>query len=401
MRAVFVRRIVWWGAVAAVVVGLVIWAMRPQPVAVDADVVTRGALQVTLDQEGRTRARQTFVVSAPVTGRLLRVGLEPGDPVTRGAEVARLLPTPAPLLDVRTRETAEARVQTAAAGVEQARAALAQARAALEFAEAERARMARLFEGKAVSERDLQAAATEARVRQQAVNGAEASVAAAEHDLQAARAALTATLSSADAGAVAAVPLRAPIAGVVLRRLHESETVVVAGEPIVEIADVSNLEVVADYLSTDAVRIAPGMPAVIDRWGGGEPLRGHVRRVEPVAFVKVSALGVEEQRVNVIVDFDDPEGAWRVLGDGYRVDVHVVEWEAPDVLKVPSSALFRYEEDWAAFVIGEDGRVTRRAVDIGRDTGLEAEVGGGLREGERVVLHPSDRVVDGVLVASR
>jgi HlyD family secretion protein len=189
--------------------------------------------------------------------------------------------------------------------------------------------------------------------------------------------------------------------GVILRRLHESEATVVAGEPLVEIGDVSNLEIVADYLSTEAVRIQPGMPAIIDRWGGGDPLRATVKRVEPVGFVKVSALGVEEQRVNVILHFVDRREEWHRLGDGYRVEVRIVEWAQPNVLTVSSSALFRQGDDWAVFAIDADQRAVRRLVQIGRDSGTDAEVRGGLQDGDRVVLHPSDRIEDGVVIAPR
>jgi HlyD family secretion protein len=399
MRPAVIRRVVVWSAVALIVAALVYWTTRPQPVAADVGVARRGQLRVTIDQEGRTRARRRFVVSAPVTGTVQRIALEPGDPVVAGkTEVARILPGAAPLLDSRTRATAEARVKSAAASVGQADAALAQARTALEFAERERNRLARLFEGKAVSARDLEAAQTDAQARRQAVAAAEAAVAAAQHELEVARAALG---SAAGRAAGPAVSIRAPVSGVVLRRAHESEAVVVAGEPLLEIANISDLEIVADYLSTDAVRIQPGMPAIIDRWGGGEPLRARVRRIEPVGFVKVSALGVEEQRVNVILDLVDPQPAWQGLGDGYRVEVRVIEWEQAGVLRVPSSALFRHGEGWAVFALDGDGRAVRRAVEIGRDTGTEAEVLGGLSEGDRVILHPSDRIEDGVVIEPR
>jgi len=401
MAVVSARRAVWWSVTAVIVIAGVLWSVRTVPVPADLGTVTRGQLQVTLDQEGRTRVRQKYVVSSPVTGRLLRVGLEPGDPVDAGVVVARLVPAPAPLLDTRTRQTAEARIETAAATRRQAEATQAQAETAKTFADTELARMQRLFEGQAVAERDLEAAQTEADARAQAVAAAAAAAAAAEHELQAARAVLADAVADVPGGAGEPVMLRAPVQGVVLRRLHESETVVMAGEPVVEIADVTNLEIVADYLSRDAVQITAGMPAIIADWGGGEALAGHVRRVEPVAFVKVSALGVEEQRVNVILDVDDPERAWEQLGDGYRVTTRVITWQAPDVLQVPSSALFRQGDAWAAFVVGADGAVSIRAVDVGRDTGMAAEVRSGLTEGERVVLHPSDQISDGVVVEER
>jgi HlyD family secretion protein len=392
-----VRRIVVWTVVVGGLVAGGLWLARPRPVPVEAAAVTRGDLQVTLDQEGKTRVRQRYVVSAPVSGRVLRIGLEPGDRVTAGqTEVARLLPDAPPLLDARSRAGAEARVKAAAAGVDQARAVLAQAETARDQAVLDRDRTARLFAGQAVSQSDLDAARTAAKSREQAVDAARAAVVAAQHDLDAAQAALL----SATAGSGArsqAITIDAPIDGIVLRRLHESEAVVPAGEPLVEIANVADLEIAADYLSTDAVKIRAGMPAIIDRWGGGATLKGTVRLVEPSGFVKVSALGVEEQRVNVIVDFDDPRSAWQALGDGYRVEVRVVEWEQAHVLQVLTGALFRDGDAWAVFVI-QNGVAHLRHVQIGRQTSLQAEVTSGLAEGDRVVVHPSDRVADGVRV---
>jgi HlyD family secretion protein len=392
------RRIVTWTLIAVGLGAGGFWLARPRPVPVEAAAVTRGDLQVTLDQEGKTRVRHRYVVSAPVGGRVLRIALEPGDRVTAGkTEVARLLPDAPPLLDARSRAAAEARVKTAAAGVDQAHARLAQAETARDQAVRERDRTARLFAGQAVSQSDVDAANTDAKTREQAVDAARAAVVAAEHDLDAARAALLTATPGAARGQ--AITLNAPIDGIVLRRLHESESVVPPGEPLVDIANVGDLEIAADYLSTDAVKIRAGMPAIIDRWGGGTPLKGTVRLVEPSGFVKVSALGVEEQRVNVIVDFEDPRSAWQALGDGYRVEVRVIEWEQPHVLQVPTGALFRDGDAWAVFLI-QDGVARLRHVQIGRQTSLEAEVTSGLVEGDRVVVHPSDRVADGVRVDS-
>jgi HlyD family secretion protein len=385
------------GLAALAVVGW--WASRPEPVGVDVGVVVRGELQVTLDHEGKTRARHRYIVSAPVGGRVLRIALEPGDFVEAGrTQLATLMPAAAPLLDARTRATAEARVGAATSGLAQAQAAVAQARTESTFADDEAVRMRRLLAAQAVSERDRAAAETEAQARRQAVDVAEAAAEAASHELDVARAALTAV---ADSATGSPVTLRAPIDGVVLRRFRESEAVVMAGEPLVELADVANLEVVADYLSTDAVKIRPGMRAFIERWGGETPLEGTVRLVEPSGFMKVSALGVEEQRVNVIVDLDDPQEAWQALGDGYRAEVRVVQWESANVLTMPASALFRQGDEWAAYVLDADDVARLRTVDIGRQTGLEAEVLSGVSEGDRVVLHPSDRVEDGTLVAPR
>jgi HlyD family secretion protein len=390
------RRIVTWALVGLAGLALVVWATRPQPVPADVGVVQHAPLVVTLDQEGRTRVRRRYLVSAPVAGRLLRVDIEPGDAVASGAVVAVLRPDEAPLLDARARATAEARVRTADAGVVQAEAALEQAREAARFADRELERMEALLLSGAVSARERDAAEAEAVARARSVDVAEANLATAHRERDVAQAALAPGRDTGDAP----VSIRAPVDGVVLRRLLESETVVRAGEALVEIGDLSHLEIVADYLSADAVRIEPGMPAIVERWGGGDPLRAVVRLIEPSGFVKISALGVEEQRVNVILDFDGPRERRAELGDGYRVEVRVVLFEA-DVLTVPASALFRQGEGWAAFVIGEDGTARTQPVGVGQRTGTLAEVRAGLDAGARVVLHPSDRVVDGVSIEAR
>ncbi len=395
------RRLAFWAVSGLAVAAAAYWMLQPQPTPVDLGTVTRGPLRVTLDHEGQTRVRERYVISAPVSGRVLRIALEPGDRVEAGrTDLATLLPVPAPLLDARTQAQAEARVSTATATLEQARAALEQARTAAAFADQERERLAKLFAAEAVSERDRDTADNEARLRRQAVRVAEAAATAAARELDVARATLTATTEGRQAGG-SPISVRAPIDGVVLRRFRESEAVVGAGEPLVVLGDLDTLEVVADFLSIDAVRMQPGLPALIDRWGGAEPLKGSVRRIEPAGFTKISALGVEEQRVNVIVDLNDPPEARTALGDGYRVEVRVVIWAAPDVLRVPASAVFRVGEAWHAYVVGAGDRVESRPVELGRQTGLEAEVRSGLAEGDRVVLYPSDRVTDGVWVVVR
>lgn len=395
------RRLAFWAVSGLAVAAAAYWMLQPQATPVDLGTVTRGPLRVTLDHEGQTRVRERYVISAPVSGRVLRIALEPGDRVEGGrTELATLLPVPAPLLDARTQAQAEARVSTATAMLEQARAALEQARTAAAFADQERERLAKLFAAEAVSARDRDTADNEARVRSQAVRVAEAAATAAARELDVARATLTATTQGRQAGG-SPIAVLAPINGVVLRRFRESEVVVGAGEPLVELADLDTLEVVADFLSIDAVRMQPGLPALVDRWGGSEPLRGTVRRIEPAGFTKISALGVEEQRVNVIVDLDDPPEARPALGDGYRVEVRVVIWEAPDVLRVPASAVFRVGEAWHVYVVGAGDRAESRPVEIGRQTGLEAEVRSGLAQDDRVVLYPSDRVTDGVWVVAR
>lgn len=391
-----------WGALGVLVVLGLAAALWPQPVPVDLAMVAPGAMMVTLDHEGQTRVRERYVVSAPVAGRVLRIELEPGDRVERGRTVlARLLPEVPALLDARSRAAANARVSAAGSTLAQARAVRDEARAAWEYADSEARRAKELAAASLVSAQQLESAQSEARVRQQALQAADAGVAAAEHELEAARAALLdPPASGRSASASTAVVVRAPVDGVLLRRVRESEAVVMPGEPLVEVADPSALEVIADFLSTDAVRMKPGMRVLIDRWGGDAPLEGRVRLVEPSGFMKISALGVEEQRVWVVIDFADAHDAWEALGDGYRVEARVVVWESPDVLKVPTSALYRHGEGWAVFV-AEGGTARLRPVKTGRRNGLSAEVLDGLRAGERVIEHPSDLVSDGSGVTER
>ena len=248
-----------------------------------------------------------------------------------------------------------------------------------------------------------EAADAEARASARALDAAGSAVEVAISDLETARAALVEPAGDSrqnPAGSARVLPLRSPIDGVVLQRFQESEAVVPQGQPLVEVADLSTLEAMADFLSADAVRITAGMPVMIEQWGGGASLRGRVTRVEPAAFLKISALGVEEQRVWVIIGFDDPPSAWQALGDGYRVEARVVVWEQDDVLRVPTSSLFRQGDGWAVFVV-EAGRARLRTVRIGQRNGTTAEVLDGLKAGERVVVHPSDSIADGVRVTAR
>jgi HlyD family secretion protein len=403
MNSVTRKRMLAWGGVALVLLVLLGIAVAPRPVPVDLVTVERGALRVTLDHEGKTRVHDRFVVSAPVAGQVLRIELEPGDPVVAGKTVmATFEPGVPPLLDVRSRAEAEARVRAARATLDQAQAELSRAQTEQAFAQAQAERTRRLAADGIASKEALDAAEAEGRGRAEARKAAESAARAAEHELEAARAALVDGGDAAGGSAApkrAAITLRAPIDGVVLRRLHESKAVVPAGEPLLELADPADLEIVADYLSTDAVRIRPGMAVLIEQWGGGT-LRGRVQRVEPYGFLKVSALGVEEQRVNVIISFDDPRGAWKALGDGYRVEARTIVWERTDVVKAPTGALFRYGESWAVFAV-EAGRARLKRVEVGQRNGLEAELLKGLSPGELVITHPSDAVRDGVRVTRR
>lgn len=387
------------GAVA--VVAVLALALAPQPVAVDLAPVERGPLEVTVDHEGVTRVRDLFEVSAPVAGRLRRIQLEPGDPVRAGKTVLATFQASAPVvLDARSRAEAEARIEAARALLERSRAEREAAQAERDFALAELDRQRGLFARGIVSQQAMDAAETTARARAEQLLAAESAARSAIHDLERATAALIEPSADDRGGTV--LSLRSPVDGVVLRRLRESEAVVAAGEPLLHIADVGELEVVADFLSTDAVRIRPGDPARVERWGGDHPIAARVRTVEPAAFMKVSALGVEEQRVWVVLDLVDERSLWASLGDGFRVEARVVLWRGEEVLTVPSSALFRHPDGgWAAYLIGDDHRARLRRVEIDHHTGQAAEVVAGLEAGDEVIVHPPDRVEDGVRVAER
>jgi HlyD family secretion protein len=351
-------------------------------------------MEVTLDEDGETRVRQRFVISAPVAGRLSRIELEPGDRIARNMIVARLAPAPAALIDPRTRSELNAAVETARAQIGQAQAERERAAAALERAKSTDARQRALFEAGAVPRDAVEAAETARRTAEEAARAADFAVQGAEFQLKQALARLQAPRAG-DAD----VDIRSPIDGTLLKRFHESAAVVAAGEPLVEIGDTSQLEIVADLLSTDAVRVAPGADVRIEQWGGGQALHGRVRRVEPSGFMKVSALGVEEQRVNVIIDFVDP-AAGRALGDGYRVEVRIVIWRGDEVLKVPTGSLFRSQDAWAVFVVDGD-RVRLQTVEIGQRNQADAQVVSGLSAGQALVLHPPDTLVDGARVTVR
>jgi HlyD family secretion protein len=381
--------------VAGIVAAILAVALWPQAADVDIAPVARGPMQVTIDEEGETRVRERFVVSAPVMGRIERIELEPGDPVVRGKTVvARLTPAAAPLIDPRSQAELTAAVEAARAAVGQAQAERDRATAARVRAQSTARRLEALLTSGAISGDELEAAQTTLKTAEDAARAADFSVARAEHELQLARARLRP--STAGGGTVTVI---APVNGVVLKRLRESASVVPVGEPLLEIGDPASLEIVSDLLSTDAVRVSRGDAVLIEQWGGGHPLQGRVRRVEPSGFMKVSALGVEEQRVNVIVDFaDDRESA--TLGDGYRVEVRIIVWRDESVLKAPVGSLFRRGDAWAAFVVDGD-RVRQQAVQLGQRNDREAQVLQGLSEGQRLVVHPPDTLLDGMRVRLR
>jgi HlyD family secretion protein len=379
--------------VVGAIVAVAVW---PASMEVGVARAEQGPMQVTIDEDGETRVRNRFVVSAPVAGRVQRIELEPGDAVVRGKTIlARLLPAESPLLDARSRSELTASVEAARAAVGQAQAERNRTAEALARARSTFARQQELLRAGAISKDDLEAAETSVRTAEESQRAAEFTATRAEYELQLARARLQAPQTSGRS-----VEIVAPVDGVILKRLRESESVVPVGEPLLEIGDPKRIEIVADLLSTDAVRVSPGTPVLIDEWGGDHPLHGRVRRVEPSGFMKVSALGVEEQRVNVIIELEDPASAARKLGDGYRVEVRVVVWREDNVLKVPTGSLFRRGDEWAVFVI-EEGRARLRMVKLGQRNQTEGQIISGLSAGQIVVLHPPDTLTDGMRVVVR
>lgn len=396
------RRITLWGALALALVGGLAWAFRPQPVSVDWVVAERGPMTVTVDEEGETRVRDVFLLSAPVTGRARRIDVEVGSPVVQGETViTEIEPIDPALLDARTEIEGEAAIRAAEAGRDLARAGVDQAKAELDFASSDLERQLGLLASGVAAKRDIDNALLAYRTRRAALETARAALQARIFELDQARARVVSSLEANDPhDHCECIPIRAPVSGTVLRLVRESEGVVQAGEPLVEIGDSRDLEVVVDLLSADAVKVEVGQRVMLDEWGGDGTLAGRVRRVEPFGFTKVSALGIEEQRVNVIIDLTDPPERWKRLGHGYRVEARIVLWEGEDVLALPLSALFRSDGGFAVFVV-EDGVARKRSVERGRSTGLQAEIVSGIEPGETVVLYPSDRVADGVRVVSR
>lgn len=380
------RRAIAWGGAALLAVMFLGYTLRPTPVPVELATAGRGPLRVTIDEEGRTRVRDRYVVVAPVAGRVARIAVDEGAAVSRGTVVAQVSAAP---LDPRTREEAAARLRGAEDAERSARAVVSQARAALDQAARNRARAESLFAKNLVSteQREVTALAETTAVRQ--VEAADFRTQAAAHDVEVARAAST-------AGAGAVMQLQSPVRGRVLRIPEKSERIVAAGTPLVEIGDPSRLEIVIDLLSEDAVKVKPGDRVLIEGWGGDHALAAHIRVVEPSGFTKVSALGVEEQRVNVLADLDDTPPQ---LGDGYRVEARVVQWEG-DALKVPASALYQVGDQWRVFLV-ENGRARSRTVRVGHRNPDEAEILDGLSVGDRVIRQPTDKISDGVRVQAR
>lgn len=395
----WLKRLLLFG-IAAAIVAAIASALLPQPAEVDVERLVREPLQVTVNEDGVTRIREKYIVSTPLAGQLTRITLRAGDEVVAGQTiVARMQPTDPSLLDPREIARANARVKAAEGRLEQSKAQLDRAKASLDFAESELGRQQKLASGSAATQTQLEQAKLLFRERTEEYRVARFAEEIARYELELEHAALLRTQGAAS-GEGGDFLIRSPITGRVLRLFQESAGVVAAGAQLLELGDPSDLEIVVDVLSTDAVRISPGAAVSIQQWGGEQALKGTVRLVEPSGFTKISALGVEEQRVNVIVDFSDPMEARQSLGDGFRVEASIVVWSGDRVLTVPTSALFRQGEEWAVFVL--ERQIARvQPVKIGHSNGLKAEVVEGIVEGQTVIVHPSDEVSDGGAVQVR
>jgi HlyD family secretion protein len=388
-------------ALALAVVAAFAIALWPRAVPVDTAAIARGPLTVTVDEEGKSRIKDVYVISAPTTGRLLRTTLKTGHEVRKGQVVAVIEPSVPPFLDLRVRRELEALIEAARAAVTLAEAELSQAHSELQFAERELERATSLSRARVIAERQVEKARLDLDTRGAALARAQANRELRRRELESALARRT---GPDDPAAVSDettpyVSVAAPIVGRVLKVLQESEQVVVQSTPLVEVGDPENLELVVELLSSEAVRIGPGAAAVIEGWGGLQ-LAAKVDRVEPAGFTKVSALGIEEQRVKVVLSLTGDPGQRRRLGHDYRVFVRIIVHEAPDALLVPLGALFRRGEAWAVFVV-ERSRARVRIVKVGARNARHAEIVGGLAAGERVILHPSDRILEGVRVLER
>lgn len=376
--------------------GLVVWALQPRAVTVETAPVTRGTFEQTVSDDGRTRTRDRYTISAPLAGRLERIRLRAGDPVRQGQEVAVLTPAVPAFVDARTERELRERLGAADAQQQRALAEVRRVETRRDQARVDLERQRKLEREGFIAQAAREQSELQLRTEERSLEGAQFAEEAARHELEQARAALR-RYRSAEPGARWSVV--SPVGGSVLKVLQESEGVVALGAPLLEIADPRGLEAIVDVLSQESVAIRPGMAATIELGRGVEPLAAQVRLVEPAAFTKVSALGVEEQRVNVVLDFVDPLDRVQTLGDGFRIDAHIVTHHLEDVVKVPVGALFRAGEGWAVFVV-EGGRAHRRAVTVRLRNGVEAVVTSGVKAGDTLVVYPSDKLADGSKVAA-
>jgi HlyD family secretion protein len=379
------------GAGVLITAALIVWFGMPKPVAVDLAQVQKGQLTITVDEQGKTRARDRYVVAAPVMGRIGRLDWREGDPVQKGQTVARIQPAP---LDLREETEIRAKIEMTRALERAAQEQVREARTVHDQARRERDRYERLYKTGGISRQNFEQTEKAEATGASELEAANSRARAAAYEVQMARARLIAAEKGKN-GAV--MPIPSPVNGRVLKIMEKSERVIAAGTPLLVLGDATRLEVVIDLLSSEAVQVRPGMPVKLENWGGDRDLPARVRTIESQGFTKVSALGIEEQRVNVVVDLLEPPGP---LGDDYRVEARIVVWEGRDVLKVPTSALFRSGTDWAVF-LDEGGRARKRIVEVGHRGPREAEIVKGLREGDRIIAHPTNQVEEGTRIKKK
>ena len=402
MNGTWIKRSI-LGAIALAVIGAFIYALSPKPVLVDTTVISRGPLKVTVDEEGETRIREIYVVSSPLDGRVLRSPREVGDVVMKDKTLLAVIePGDPSFLDIRKRRELEAIVAAAEASIVLTESEIDRAESELEFAQSDLKRAKSLSQRGTISERTLEKAALDVQTHQAGLAQARANLILRHRQLDSAKARLIGPeqKKTKEADESCCVEVHAPVDGRVLRIDKESEQIVKAGEPLLRIGDPKDLEIVVDLLSTDAVKVKAGAEALIEGWGGPKPLKAKVRRVDPAGFTKVSALGIEEQRVNTILDLTSSREELPTLGHDFRVFVRITVWSAEDALRVPLGALFRQKNEWAVFKV-VDGTAHLTPVKIGQRNTHMAEIIEGLETGTRLILHPSDRVSDGSSIEER
>lgn len=397
------KKALFWGVAVLLLIAMAWISTRPVPVLVDVGEVIKGPLVVTVSDDGRTRIKERYVTSSPISGRLSRIRLDEGAPVVAGETlIATIAPNDPDPLDARTRAQSEALVRTAKAAFQRAEAELQGAQSDEKFARNEWKRHRDMRNEGLISQALFEEMEYRLHTATSGLKAAEMSIQVARHELEQARAALSHTTASLEEGQMPEpFEIRSPITGAVLRVLQESSVVVTPGTQLLELGDPKDLEVIVDVLSSDAVKIQAGARVLLEHWGGEPALNGVVRLVEPSAFTKISALGVEEQRVWVVIDFTDPWEQRPNLGDGYQLEPRIVILEKPDVLKVPTGALFRHGGEWHTFVVTNQSVAERRSVEKGASNGFETEILSGLAEGEVIIVHPSEEIRHDALLSPR
>lgn len=383
--------------VALAIVAALVYAFRPKPISVDVAVIKKGPMKVVLSEMARARIKDRYVVSTPIAGNVLRLELHPGDRVAAGAVLARIVPSAPPLLDARTKAEAEARAAAAEASHKQTKAAIERANLLLDRARHELGEIRTLQQQGAANEDTRERAELEEKLRVQDLASAKFAESMAAHESAMAKVALQKIKDKNISDDH--LEVRAPVEGVVLRVLAPSGGVLGPGTPLLELGDPSALEIVCEVLTADAAKIHAGSKASLERWGG-DALNAHVRLVEPSAFTRISSLGVDEQRVNVVMDLDEPREKWVLLGDGYRLEAKISLWERDNVLVAPEGSLFRKAGQWSVYSFN-NGVATVESVKVGQRNGLEVQIEEGLIEGQKVLVYPGDRVTAGSKVVAR